>query len=81
MVVLFGSFVLVIGNVAWNKLFLGVNLIPYGILIIDFLITVFEFDSVNSVDGISWVKGQIEYDDVSIAEDYTIEPSVIYVDT
>ena len=41
MVVLFGTFILVIGNVAWNKLFLGVNLIPYGILIIDFLVTVF----------------------------------------
>lgn len=41
MVVLFGTFILVIGNVALNKLFLGVNLIPYGIIVIDFLITVF----------------------------------------
>ncbi|MCH7657564.1 MAG: polysaccharide biosynthesis protein [Bacteroidetes bacterium] len=41
MVVLFGTSILVIGNVAMNKLFLGVNLIPYGIIVIDFLITVF----------------------------------------
>lgn len=40
-VTVFGSLVLVVGNVVLNKLFIGINLIPYGVLVIDFLITVF----------------------------------------
>ncbi|MCK4466125.1 MAG: hypothetical protein KAU83_10485, partial [Bacteroidales bacterium] len=40
-VVLFGTLTLVLGNIIFNRFVLGQNLIPYGIIIIDFLIAVF----------------------------------------
>jgi FlaA1/EpsC-like NDP-sugar epimerase len=40
-VVLFGTLMLVLGNILFNRFVIGQNLIPYGIIIIDFLITVF----------------------------------------